>query len=359
MFKKRKDSFIIKRKEELNNSENFLNLYDLKNINCDKEKFIITKNKMIIPNEERIKIIYILKKLILSSYDYFNCISFSTFHLIIILNLFFILKIIYKMYKEDIQKNKTEDFYKYNSLFKNIVKTLLSNIIFFLMGNYFFFKNCNNSNKIQKIIFNFSKLIINDANNDLNSNLEYNLLDNLSILIRKKTKKNIIQSNIFFNEYNNLFNYFVLHNLDITDKIENKNIIPVDDRVILENIYSFIRIKLYPRFNNDLKNLYIPSFACIISFLINYKKRTFFNYYFIIFVILNIIVILIVEMNDNNIFKEEFKEYIKNYNKKLKSINKYIYTYKTLIIIFTLNENGKKIDNTIIKQLIDKYIINS
>ena len=356
--KKRRDFFIIKRKEELNNSENFLNLYDLNNIKYDKEKLIITKNKMIIPNEERKKLIFIIKKLLLSSYDYFNCISFSTIHLIIILNIFFILKIIYKIYKEDIQKNKTEDFYKYQSLFKNIVKTLLTNIIFFLMGNYFFFKNCNNSNKIQKIMLNLSKLIIIDANNDLNSNLEFNLLDNLSILIRKKTKKNLIQNNDFLDEYN-IFNYFVLHNLDITDKIENKNIIPKNDRVILENIYSFIRIKLYPRFNNDLKNIYIPSFSCIISFLINYKKRPFFNFYFIIFITLNIIVILILEMNDNDIFKEEFNKYINNYNETLKNENKYIYIYKTLIIIFTLNEKGKKIDNKTIKQIINKFIINS
>jgi hypothetical protein len=268
------------------------------------------------------------------------------------------LKIIYKIYKEDFQKNKTEDFYKYQSLFKNIVKTLLTNIIFFLMGNYFFFKNCNNSNKIQKIMLNLSKLIIIDANNDLNSNLEFNLLDNLSILIRKKTKKNLIQNNDFLDEYN-IFNYFVLHNLDITDKIENKKIIPKNDRVILENIYSFIRIKLYPRFNNDLKNIYIPSFSCIISFLINYKKRPFFNFYFIIFIILNIIVILILEMNDNDIFKEEFNKYINNYNKTLKNENKFIYIYKTLIIIFTLNEKGKKIDNKTIKQIINKFIINS
>ena len=64
-------------------------------------------------------------------------------------------------------------------------------------------------------------------------------------------------------------------------------------------------------------------------------------------------------MNDNDIFKEEFNKYINNYNKTLKNENKFIYIYKTLIIIFTLNEKGKKIDNKTIKQIINKFIINS
>ena len=344
MSLKKKEEFIIRRTDQLEESPKISLIYNLSKLKEIKE---LKGNKSI--NQEKKEIIFsTIKKLILSINLYSKWKTNTTQYLLIFIHFSFIISGLCSFVK-----NK-EDFIKKNKkISKFILKLIILHLMLIPLWIIFYNKVSNISNKIQRIMLNLGKYILKyDSMNNKYFNFE--LLSDYSLKVISKDNYKIKKDEC-------IFLYAISFNIDFfeAEDILYKSLIPNSDFAIINNIYTFMNQELNTRFEFFLNKLIIPSFISIISFYYLSKDTP---YYVIkctfVFLILLIFVILL-ENDYKKEYLEKFENYLKNYNQNYYIHGKYIYKYKSLLIIFTLNTIGKIFALDKIKRGIQKILKNN
>ena len=251
MSLKKKEEFIIRRTDQLEESPKISLIYNLSKLKEIKE---LKGNKSI--NQEKKEIIFsTIKKLILSINLYSKWKTNTTQYLLIFIHFSFIISGLCSFVK-----NK-EDFIKKNKkISKFILKLIILHLMLIPLWIIFYNKVSNISNQIQRIMLNLGKYILKyDSMNNKYFNFE--LLSDYSLKVISKDNYKIKKDEC-------IFLYAISFNIDFfeAEDILYKSLIPNSDFAIINNIYTFMNQELNTRFEFFLNKLIIPSFISIISF---------------------------------------------------------------------------------------------
>ena len=338
----KKKYFIIKRTDQLEESQKISSIYNLsklKKINKFIEKSDFRKGNEII--------LHSIKKMILSTNLYSKWKVNATYYLLFLIHFCFIISATFSFMKEKEiiikEKKKISQF---------ILRLFILHSL--LIPFWFLFNNgiSKTSKKIQKIIFNLGKYILNyDSLNNIFFNFE--LLEDLSLKVIKKEKYEIKNEE-------NIFYYAIVVNVDYfeTEDILYKSLIPNSDLSIIINLYNFINLELNNRFDFFFKKLLIPSFITLISFYYLSKDTSYHSYKCLLITFILLLLVFILEIDYNKISLKKFNDYIDNFNNDYYNSGKFIFRFKTLLIIFSLSSKGKMYSLEILKNKINK-ILNS
>ena len=242
MFKNNKEYFIIKRKEELNDSENIINLYNLNNINYDKEKYENNNSKELVNFELNISNI----EKVSTSKDKDSDLTLKR------LNYF---KFTTKSYKN---KRNIIQNYQYND--SN------SNSLFYKPNNNKkdYFHNYNQNYNFKKNIKDYIFINDNLSHNYRRSNRNNkNDKNNINLFLKKNSDRGS------YKEYNNETNFFHKYK----KKILNNNIIYnnnfyLSNNIINDNYKSYMNNRKIISKNNKQKK--IPKAKSLTNF---YKNK--------------------------------------------------------------------------------------
>ena len=340
-----KKEFVIIRTDQYEESPKISSIYNLSILNKIKE----SKGNKQLKEEKKEIILYTIKKMILSTNLYSKWKANTTQYLIIFLHFFFFVSELFSFIKDKnfIIKEK-------NKIFIFIIKSLILHSMLIPFWILFYNGISNLSDKIQRIMMNLGKYILKyDSINNKYYNFE--LLNDLSLKVKTKEKYEI---NIENEE--NIFSYIIAVNADYfeVDDILYKSLIPNSDFAIIINIYTFINHELNTRFEFFLKKLVIPSFITIVSFYYLSRDTPYHSIKCLFIILILLILVFILEGNYRDIYLKKFENYIDNYNMNYYTNGKFIFKYKTLLIIFTLNSMGKLLSLDKLKNKIQKIINN-
>lgn len=342
MSQKKKKYLIIQRTDQLEESPKISSIYNLSSLKKIK-KLIGTKEF----NQAKEIILYSIKKMILSINLYSKWKANATYYFLFFIHFCFIISatLSFLKDKEFILKEK-----------KKVSQFILRLLIlhFLLIPFWILFNNgiSKTSIKIQNMMINLGKYILKyDSLNNQFFNFE--LLNDLSLKVMKK-------ENYEIKKEESIFSYAIAVNADFFDAedIIYKSLIPNSDFSIIMNIYNFINSELNNRFDIFLKQLVIPSFITLISFYYLSRETTYHSIKCLFITFILLILVFFLEGDYNKISLKKLNNYIDNYNNDYFNTGKYVYRFKTLLIIFSLSTKGKMYSLQKLKSKIKKILNN-
>ena len=334
---KKEISFLIERTDYFQEPSDISSIYDLTNI--PKESLTY---------DEKEQLLYSIKKMILSTNLYSKWKSSAIKGLFILIHSsLFITGIITFIFKTKLFQDE-----KQFRVF--IAKITLLNILilpFWVFSHFYVFKW---NDIIHNMIYNLGKFIL-ENDSISNETFDYELnKENLSIKVTKKNKHNSIRTL----RYDNYIQYVININFDFEiDNLMYKNLIPQEDLTILVDVYTFINKQLKDRLEKFVHGCLIPSTIISIMYIALAKENKYFYMIGVFMIFLFLLVVFIIQKSWKRIFKRQFQNYIDDINNSIiKKLGKFVFVYKNMVMIFTLNYKGRKLTKEKIVRYINKIL---
>lgn len=330
---KKENSFLIERTDRLSESSDIYSVYNIKNLSLS--------------NEEKNVLFYTVKKMILSTNLYSKWKSSTIKGLLIVIHFcLFSSGICAVMINKELVNGDVQlKFF--------LAKMFLINLViipFWIFSHFYVFKD---SEIIQNVMYNLGRFIL-TTDSLTNKFFTYSLnKDNLSIKVTRKDP-----NATFISKIDNYINYVINVNFDFDmDKLLFKNIIPSEDVSVLFDIDSFMKKELKFRFDTFIHDCLVPSFLIGGMYIFFGKEKNYFFTLGIVLACLICFLIFLIQKRLKNEFKIKFEKYIDSINEELVSKGKYIYIYKNLIMLFTLNAKGRDLSRDKLVKYINTIIL--
>lgn len=244
--------------------------------------------------------------------------------------------------------------------FQKIRKTIIINLCIvpiWIFSYIFYFKLSDELIKIQRNLGNYLLKVQSQFNNyyDCFLNKCFSLIITDKSLLTKINQEDKLTPKININ--NVLISYAVCANIEPSvEEITYNNYMSEMETQIIRDIINFAEKDINHKLSVLFKNSLIPAFLIGLHYYIKHKESAYFTYIFPIIVILLLIAIILIEGENIKIFRKKFAEFLEEYNSKLIESGKYVYRYKTLLIIMNLNSKGKKCSKEILERYIESII---
>ena len=249
------------------------------------------------------------------------------------------------LYHSD-ETNSDEDIDIY-SRYNYIIGPFFNNFLMIVIWIIFLFKFIPQRNKINEIIYKFTKYLL-VCESYGNKNYYYHLLDDYSILVTKKdyfiSNKDTSEINEKLSPEKNIFSYCINYINDYHLKGNNKSIyyelVSNFDKDSIMLLREFIKENIEEKNKKMIKRILVPTtiFLCSTFFY----NRTIFKYINIYLSGMSLIKILL-EYFCNEYFNSNDKKldlFIDRYNDTLIQKKKFIYRRNKLIMFLTLKDSN-------------------
>ena len=342
-------NFIIKRNDYNYEIKNLHKIYD-----------ITILEKLIKDLNERKNIFCLIKKLILSTNFYSKYKMNSAFNLLFSLHIIIISTGFFSIIHD---KKLVDDKMK---ILYFIFKLIFSNLTIIPCWYILYDSAFKSNKKTENKMFNLSKYLVNNFNNNINNKFFYNINEDFSLKITEKNcNKNLINYNSNLEENNNIYNlnlinYFITINLEqftLDNNIFFQKFIPKEDLNIVLDYKYYIKKELQNRAKIFLNNYFLPVIFSLFNLIfINQKANNFKDILILIIMIVTFSLILKIEYNYKKEFKLKLKNIIKKHNLDLIQNGKFLFLSNNLIFLININELGKKYDILSLEKYINKLI---
>ena len=244
------------------------------------------------------------------------------------------------------ETNSDKDIEIYSRL-SSIISPFFNNFLLIVIWVIFLFKFIPQRNKINEIIYKFTKYLLVCESYD-NKNYYYSLLDDYSILVTKKdyfiSNKDTSEINEKLSPEKNIFSYCINYINDYLLEGDNKSIyyklLSNFDKASIMLLREFIKEQIEEKSKRMVKRILVP--ATILLYSTFFYNRTIFKYINIPISGLSLIKILL-EYFCNEYYNSNDKTldlFIDIYNDTLIQKKKFIYRRNKLIMFLTLKDSN-------------------
>lgn len=330
-------SFIIERTDKFTESSDLFSLYDLSHVN----------SKLSV--EEREQLLYSVKKMILTTNLFSKWKSSTIKGLLLVVHF-----CLFSSGLCAVMVNKDVIFDDVKLRFF-LIKLCLINVIIipFWISHFYIFKD---SEIAQEVMYNLGNFIL-QCDSMTNKYFIYNLQrDNFAIRVTRKNKA--LASQKLLGKKENFINYVINVNHDFEfAKLVVKNIIPQEDVNLLMSIDTFMKKELKYRFDKLINECLVPSLLIAGIYVFFGKEKNHFLVMGFILAFFICLFIFFFQKQLKNQFQEKYKQYIDSVNDEMKNKGKYIFVFKNLLMIFTLNEKGRSLPRDKLIRYINNIIL--